>query len=269
MTTRRTDDELRSTRQTNDGLRKVCRCPRRVWAKCDHSWHFNFKWRGVSYRYSLDKLLRRKVRFKIEVVIEAERMRDAIRAGTFNPATWASPAPVVVAPDQLTFAAYGDIFFEQCPKRKGKDRGKPRGADDRSRLNRLARPARARAARSGRCRSARSSRRTSKRRCGRCAQKAARRARTTNTCSSVRASRSGGSGKGYLTRSWFVDRLPTCAARTYAVTNGIAGCGRTSMTDDGAARVRRRTAAARGRAGRLQRLIIARDRNVRRGRGNW
>jgi hypothetical protein len=31
----------------NAGFRKVCKCPRRGWAKCPHSWHFNFAWRGV------------------------------------------------------------------------------------------------------------------------------------------------------------------------------------------------------------------------------
>ncbi len=124
-------------RHTNDGLRKVCGCPRRVWAKCDHSWFVNFKWAGVPHRYGLDKLLGRKVRSKIEAATEAGRIFDAIRDRTFNAATWAKPA-AVVAPDQLTFAAYSDIFFEQCPKRKGKHRGEARGADDRSKLNRLA-----------------------------------------------------------------------------------------------------------------------------------
>ena len=33
-------------RRQNGGLRKVCGCPRRTWAKCTHPWHFNFKARG-------------------------------------------------------------------------------------------------------------------------------------------------------------------------------------------------------------------------------
>jgi len=30
----------------NSGLRKICRCPRRQWAKCPHDSHFNFKPKG-------------------------------------------------------------------------------------------------------------------------------------------------------------------------------------------------------------------------------
>ena len=32
-----------TTRHHNDGLRKICGCPRRQWAKCRHPWHFSFK----------------------------------------------------------------------------------------------------------------------------------------------------------------------------------------------------------------------------------
>ena len=32
----------------NGGLRKRCRCPRRQWIKCPHSWSFNSPW--VSHR---------------------------------------------------------------------------------------------------------------------------------------------------------------------------------------------------------------------------
>ncbi len=39
----------------NGGLRKICRCPRRGWAKCAHPWHFNFRWDGRDYRFSLDR----------------------------------------------------------------------------------------------------------------------------------------------------------------------------------------------------------------------
>ena len=45
-------------RHTNKGLRKVCGCPRRMWAKCPHGWYFNFKPRGApAYRFSIDKHL--------------------------------------------------------------------------------------------------------------------------------------------------------------------------------------------------------------------
>ena len=42
-------------RHQNRGLRKVCGCSRRTWAKCPHSWHFNFKPKGgPAYRFSID-----------------------------------------------------------------------------------------------------------------------------------------------------------------------------------------------------------------------
>ena len=46
--------ELMVKRQRNDGLRKVCDCPRRTWPKCSHPWHFNFKWAGEHYRFSIE-----------------------------------------------------------------------------------------------------------------------------------------------------------------------------------------------------------------------
>jgi integrase len=122
-------------KHTNDGLRKICECPRRVWAKCEHAWHFNFKWAGADYRFSLDKLLKREVRSKTEATQEAQRIRDEIKAGTFNRNVAASA--LACPPDRLTLTAFGEIFMKECPKRKGKHRGEPRGADDRHRLNRL------------------------------------------------------------------------------------------------------------------------------------
>lgn len=53
--------ELRQRRK-NEGLRKLCECSARVWAKCPHPWHFNFKWAGETYRFSLDRRVGRLVR---------------------------------------------------------------------------------------------------------------------------------------------------------------------------------------------------------------
>jgi integrase len=130
-------------RHTNDGLRKVCRCPRRVWAKCDHSWYFNFKWAGVPHRYGLDKLLQRKIRSRTEAVAIAEDLRTAIRNGTlaaYVAANLPTPMPSAgaVDPEEMTFATYGAIFLKHCPKKKGKHAGQPRGVDDASKLARLA-----------------------------------------------------------------------------------------------------------------------------------
>ena len=73
-------------RHSNQGLRKVCGCPRRTWAKCRHAWHFNFKMPhgGTSYRFSLDTHLGRHVDSKTEAEHLAAELRTAIRAGRFG-----------------------------------------------------------------------------------------------------------------------------------------------------------------------------------------
>jgi hypothetical protein len=71
-------------RHQNDGLRKVCGCPRRTWAKCEHPWHFNFKWQGTHHRYSLDRIIGKAVRAKTQAKAHAEAIRNAIREGTFR-----------------------------------------------------------------------------------------------------------------------------------------------------------------------------------------
>ena len=73
-------------RHSNQGLRKVCGCPRRTWAKCRHAWHFNFKMphAGTSYRFSLDTHLGRHVDSKTEAEHFAAELRTALRAGRFG-----------------------------------------------------------------------------------------------------------------------------------------------------------------------------------------
>jgi integrase len=82
-------------RARNNGLRKLCSCARRSWPKCEHSWHFNFKWNDETYRFSLERVIGRIVRGadgkwqrdraslgdKITGKTEAERERDRLRAG--------------------------------------------------------------------------------------------------------------------------------------------------------------------------------------------
>ena len=83
-------------RHNNHGLRKLCECGRRSWAKCRHSWHFSFKHQGVHYRFSLDRHLGRHVSSKTEAEDVAGRLRVAIRDGVFaEPAPNASPEPAV------------------------------------------------------------------------------------------------------------------------------------------------------------------------------
>ena len=33
-----------ATRRQNHGLRKICKCSRKRWSECPHSWHLNYKW---------------------------------------------------------------------------------------------------------------------------------------------------------------------------------------------------------------------------------
>ncbi len=75
----------KTQRHRNGGLRKVCDCPRKNWAKCPHGWQYNFKPRGGKpYRLSLDKVLGRHVALKTEAEDEAAKLRAAILDGSFG-----------------------------------------------------------------------------------------------------------------------------------------------------------------------------------------
>ena len=88
----------------NKGLRKLCACERRVWAKCPHSWYFNFAWKGRHYRFSLDRYHGRHVDSKTAAETLAELIRVAIRSGAFDEVRVVTPAttPIETAPE-LTF----------------------------------------------------------------------------------------------------------------------------------------------------------------------
>ena len=97
-------------RHSNQGLRKVCGCPRRTWAKCRHAWHFNFKMPhgGTSYRFSLDTHLGRHVDSKTEAEHLAAELRTAIRAGRFG-------QPRAAAGDDATSARLTPISTGTSP----------------------------------------------------------------------------------------------------------------------------------------------------------
>lgn len=103
-------------RQNNNGLRKICGCSRRKWAKCSHDWHFNFKPRGGrAWRFSLDVELDRRLKNKEEAQIEADRIRGEIRAGTFVRAAerrQVAAVTVVSAPDSVTLEKFATIYVE-------------------------------------------------------------------------------------------------------------------------------------------------------------
>ena len=69
----------------NDGIRKLCDCSRRDWWKpCPHATHFSYKYGGKHYRISMDRYLDRRITSKTEALEEAEKVRVAIRGGTFQ-----------------------------------------------------------------------------------------------------------------------------------------------------------------------------------------
>jgi integrase len=92
-------------RARNGGVRKRCRCPRKQWPKCRHPWHFNFKWGKRHYRVSLDREVGTAIHSKADALAEADRLRMAIRNGTFR-ATVSRAEPSSV----LTFAEFAEIW---------------------------------------------------------------------------------------------------------------------------------------------------------------
>jgi integrase len=94
------------SRHDNDGIRKLCECSRRKWAKCPHPWHMNFAHDGRHFRLSLARQIRKLVLHKDDPVSgkatwkrdratlgdvidsktaaegEAERLKVAIRDGS-------------------------------------------------------------------------------------------------------------------------------------------------------------------------------------------
>src|SRR5262249_52306815 len=71
-------------RHRNKGVRKLCECQRRNWARCSHPWYFNFKWEGVAYRFSLDKHLKKHIETKEDAEDEARELRKQIKDGKFG-----------------------------------------------------------------------------------------------------------------------------------------------------------------------------------------
>jgi integrase len=111
-----------TTRHRNNGLRKTCDCPRRKWAKCQHSWKFNFKPKGgPAYRFAVDTEAGKHIEFKTDAEALADGWRKAIREGTFRKVV---ETPAAVASDALTLAALIDRYFER--------RGKPATSGEQS-----------------------------------------------------------------------------------------------------------------------------------------
>ena len=102
----------------NAGLRKLCDCSRRTWAKCEHPWHFSFKWDGKHYRFSLDREVGRRMKDKTDARGEADRLRIAIRDGRFRQRVELVPVPAT--PDAKTFADFADTYLTRGVQASGK-----------------------------------------------------------------------------------------------------------------------------------------------------
>ncbi len=88
----------------NGGIRKICGCPRRTWPKCVHAWHFNFYWKGTTYRLSLDKHAGKHLDSKTAAEGVADSLRTAIRADEFG-----LPAPR----EALTLRQLADLYLDR------------------------------------------------------------------------------------------------------------------------------------------------------------
>ena len=66
-------------RHRNDGLRKVCDCARRNWAKCPHPWHVNFQHNGTAIRKSLDKLAGKRITSKTDAEDAWEQIKIQLK----------------------------------------------------------------------------------------------------------------------------------------------------------------------------------------------
>jgi integrase len=109
----------------NDGIFKYC-SHRSKWAKCRHSWFFNFRYNGTNHRFSLNKHFQ-KPRGYWMAKSEAEALRDSlraqIRAGTFNGASPTATPEKADSPSTLREVA--TLYHDAC------------GADPNRRAHRL------------------------------------------------------------------------------------------------------------------------------------
>jgi hypothetical protein len=110
----------------NAGLRKVCDCPRRGWAKCPHPWHFSYSWRGAAYRFSLNRYACKEITGKTEAETLADGIRREIRAGTFRglPAATITKEAVNETRDEVSFELFARRFVERYSKDRGRRRGR-------------------------------------------------------------------------------------------------------------------------------------------------
>ena len=98
----------------NDGLKKRCGCPRRLWAKCPHPYHFGFHFNGHEYRFSLHKVANKPAGYfmsKSEAAAIRDRIRADIREGRLP--GHGSVVPEAPTDPRLTFGDVADRYLRQ------------------------------------------------------------------------------------------------------------------------------------------------------------
>ena len=127
-------------RHDNDGLRKVCCCPRSKWNRCEHSWYVNFKPpSGAEHlRKSVDKLARRHIAGKDDAKAILEKLRTDIREGRLvivkkNGVLDVAP-PAKPVQNTLTVRQLLDQFIERHVATKFNDNGAQLSASERKQL---------------------------------------------------------------------------------------------------------------------------------------
>lgn len=104
-------------RHQNRGLRKLCDCPRRTWAKCSHSWHFNFKPKGgPSYRFSVDSEAGKHIESKTDAEARADNWRTAIRTGTFRRRADLAAVEATPTPETLLLQTFIDTYLQRSAR---------------------------------------------------------------------------------------------------------------------------------------------------------
>jgi hypothetical protein len=109
-------------RQRHHGIRKVCRCARRQWPKCPHSWYLNYKPKGrLPYRFSLDRYLGKHIATKADAEALATALRAQILDGTFrHPDDAKEPVAPATAPEVVTLDRFASAYVERCSQASGK-----------------------------------------------------------------------------------------------------------------------------------------------------
>lgn len=99
------------------GLYKLCKHKGRARDRCEHPWWGSFQHRGRLQRVSLGRWANEDVRSKEHADTVLDRLREKVRAGTFD--ADAENPPAAPAPTALTFDAFADLFVERYVKAKG------------------------------------------------------------------------------------------------------------------------------------------------------